>query len=204
VTPVASRAAVVAGPHVEGKPMMQTRRTKDAISDHALDLFLRQGYDTTSLEQIAEEVGITRPAVLYHFKTKETLLRTIIEPGHQAVSEVLDRWQPVPRPTAHQQEVVLRALLTPFLEHRKAIALITRFTNEYTGAGIGDVVFSLSRRCAALLGGTELGADPLLRVRVVATLAALSGILGARLDVPLETEDEQDALVHGLVALLNS
>ncbi len=184
---------------------METRRhTKDDILEHALDLFLRQGYDTTSLEQIAEEIGITRPAVLYHFKSKETLLRTIIEPGHQAVSEVMNRFRPVRRPNARQQEAVLRALLTPFVEHRKAIALITRFTNEYTGAGIGDVVADLNRRCAALLGGTDLDADPVRRVKVVAGLAALSGILGARLHVPLDTEDEREALIRGLVALLKS
>ena len=66
------------------------------------------------------------------------------------------------------------------------------------------MVADLHRRCSALLGGTDLDADPLVRVRVVATLAALRGIMGARVYVPLETEAEQDALVRGLVALLNS
>lgn len=184
--------------------MESRRHTKDDILEHALDLFLRQGYDTTSLEQIAEEIGITRPAVLYHFKSKETLLRTIIEPGHQAVSEVLDSLKPVRRPNAHQQETALRALLPPFVEHRKAMALIGGFTNDNDAGGIGHIVADLHGRCAALLGGTRLDTDPLVRVRVVAALAALRGIMGARVHVPLETEAEREALIRGLVALLNS
>ena len=38
--------------------------TRLAIQATALDLFLRQGYDITTLEQIATRLGITRPAGL--------------------------------------------------------------------------------------------------------------------------------------------
>jgi AcrR family transcriptional regulator len=178
--------------------------TKDAIKSEALALFLDHGYDTTTLEDIAQRLSITRPAVLYHFRSKEALLRSIIDPGYQAIDATLRGFTPVATPTTHDQERVLRALLTAHLAHRDAVALITRFPNNYIGAGIGEMAAGLNRRCAALLGGNRLDNHPILRVKVASTLAALSGVLGARLHVPLNTHAEREALLHALLAMLHS
>ena len=65
-------------------PVTRRRSADDAkaeIREAALDLFLQQGYDAASLEEVAERVGVTRPAVLYHFGSKEALLLSVVEPG---------------------------------------------------------------------------------------------------------------------------
>ena len=41
--------------------------------DIALDLFIEQGYDKTSLRQIAEQLGHTKAAVYYHFASKDDI-----------------------------------------------------------------------------------------------------------------------------------
>src|SRR6185437_10733990 len=38
------------------------------------DLFIEQGYDKTSLRQIAEPLGFTQAAIYYHFAAKEDIL----------------------------------------------------------------------------------------------------------------------------------
>jgi len=48
--------------------------TRQRILDVALDLFTEQGYDGTSLRQIAERLGITKAALYYHFQSKEDIL----------------------------------------------------------------------------------------------------------------------------------
>ena len=51
--------------------------TRERILDVALELFVAQGYDGTSLRQIAEQLGVTKAALYYHFESKEDILRAL-------------------------------------------------------------------------------------------------------------------------------
>lgn len=52
--------------------------TRDKILDAALTLFAKNGYNGTSVEQIAEIVGIKAPSLYKHFKGKEDILNALI------------------------------------------------------------------------------------------------------------------------------
>ena len=58
------------------------------ILTHATRLFAEQGYDGTSVQQIADAVGIRKPSLLYHFKSKDELRK-------QVLSEMLAHWNAV-------------------------------------------------------------------------------------------------------------
>ena len=51
----------------------------DAILSAAAELFRVQGYASTSMQEIADAVGLSRPALYYHFKNKEELLGSLVE-----------------------------------------------------------------------------------------------------------------------------
>ena len=53
--------------------------TKEKIFDVALDLFSKKGYDSVSLREIAEEVGIKKSSIYSHYPSKETILISIFE-----------------------------------------------------------------------------------------------------------------------------
>jgi len=59
----------------------------------AASLFRRQGFERTSVRQIAVELGIKSGSLFYHFATKEELLVTVMEEGirdvHASVQEGL-------------------------------------------------------------------------------------------------------------------
>ena len=52
--------------------------TRGRIQAVALDLFAEQGYDKTSLREIAERLGVTKAALYYHFKSKEDIVRSLL------------------------------------------------------------------------------------------------------------------------------
>ena len=53
--------------------------TKEKIFDASLDLFSKKGYDSVSLREIAEEVGIKKSSIYSHYVSKEAILMDIFE-----------------------------------------------------------------------------------------------------------------------------
>lgn len=58
---------------------MDNRSTKQKILDAALDLFSTQGFDATSVSQIADEVGIRKASMYSHFSSKQDILESLIQ-----------------------------------------------------------------------------------------------------------------------------
>lgn len=71
-----------------------TRGREQAILDQALELFSRQGYRETTLQEIADRLGITRPAFYYYFRSKEDVLWRLVE---NLGIRLLDQATPVAR-----------------------------------------------------------------------------------------------------------
>ena len=59
--------------------MEEDMSTKERILDAALTLFAENGYDGTSVEQIANIVGIKAPSLYKHYKGKEDILNALID-----------------------------------------------------------------------------------------------------------------------------
>lgn len=58
---------------------MDNRSTKQKILDAALDLFSMQGFDATSVSQIADEVGIRKASMYSHFSSKQEILESLMQ-----------------------------------------------------------------------------------------------------------------------------
>jgi AcrR family transcriptional regulator len=65
--------------------------TRDRILGAAVRRFGEAGYANTSLEDIAAEVGISKPAIYHHFRSKEAIFRALMECVRVEVMSHLDR-----------------------------------------------------------------------------------------------------------------
>jgi AcrR family transcriptional regulator len=65
--------------------------TRERILDVALDLFTEQGFDGTSMREIAERLDITKPSIYYHFASKEDILMALHMRMHELSKAALAR-----------------------------------------------------------------------------------------------------------------
>ena len=57
---------------------MEKGNTKNEILEAALNLFSTQGYEATSILQIAEAVGIRKASLYSHFTSKQEILDVLV------------------------------------------------------------------------------------------------------------------------------
>lgn len=122
-------AEVETGAGTDGEPGRPGRSarpdTRERILDVALDLFTERGYDGTSLREIAEELGLTKAALYYHFESKEDILLALHlrlhDFGRDALLRIGDR--PV---TLRLWSEVLDSLIDQMLAQRRIFLMHQR------------------------------------------------------------------------------
>src|SRR5215217_256120 len=64
--------------------------TRQRLLDVAVALISQHGYAGTSLQMIADELGFTKAAIYYHFKTRDQLLIALMEPLLYQIRQVVE------------------------------------------------------------------------------------------------------------------
>jgi AcrR family transcriptional regulator len=128
---------VKAGPQRGTRRREQAQATRRRITDAGLDLFVRQGYAVTTLEQIAGQAGVAVQTVYFHFGNKRTLLKEIVDVvavGDDEPVALLDR----PWMQQFRAEPDARRALTIWIRNSRAIfariAPIMRIVRDAAGA----------------------------------------------------------------------
>jgi AcrR family transcriptional regulator len=82
--------------------------TREKIRLIALELFAEQGYDQTSLREIAERLGVTKAALYYHFKSKEDIVASLFEDVQREIDKIISWAEGQPRTAETRQELLRR------------------------------------------------------------------------------------------------
>src|ERR1044071_3337067 len=87
--------------------------TRAQILDAARKLFARQGYQRTSIREIAEQLGMTKTEVLYPFPAKADILAALTQPFIDDLAGALKH--------AQTRQEVFTELLDVYLKHRSLL-----------------------------------------------------------------------------------
>ena len=108
-----------------GSPEAASVNTRERILDVALDLFTEQGFDGTSLRQIAEQLGVTKAALYYHFTSKDDILLALHMRLHEAGRDALMQMGEEPV-TLEQWGTLLDQVVDQMLSQRKLFLMHER------------------------------------------------------------------------------
>jgi AcrR family transcriptional regulator len=163
------------------------------VLSSALELFADQGVSGTSLQMIADHLGVTKAAVYYQFKAKEDIVLAVLEPVFGQMRTFVSAAEAAATPDA-AAELAVEGLVDLVIDHRRVVA--TLFRDPEVGRIVqGHEGFqSLTSRLGRLLQGPH----PDVRRRVAVSVLG-AGLAHAGLDLQLADVDDvvlRDELMH--------
>ena len=174
----------------EGFPAPRTD-TRSRVQKVALELFAEQGYEKTSLREIAERLGVTKAALYYHFRSKEDIVHSLTDDYFAEIDALLDWAKDQPRIDQTRREILDRYVgivvagseVFHFLEQNRA---------SVQAMETGKDRFARFRDRLDALVDLLAGPDAPLRDRVRATTAVLA--VGATCMFYLQRVDDPEKL----------
>jgi len=97
-------------------------RTRLEVVRRAMDLFQANGYNATSLQDIASAAGCSKATVLYHFSGKPTVLAAVLEPAAADLAELVQAADGLSRSAA--QEFAIERFVDLAVVHRGVIDVL--------------------------------------------------------------------------------
>ncbi|MFF9677761.1 MULTISPECIES: TetR/AcrR family transcriptional regulator [Streptomyces] len=187
------------GGTMDGTKQRRRGNTRQRIQDEALELFAEQGYEKTSLREIAERLDVTKAALYYHFKTKEEILVSIFEDLSRPIEDLIEWGRRQPHSLETKQEIIRR-----YGAALRDAAPLFRFMQENQAAirelRIGDMFKT------KMLGLRDILIDPdadlVDQVRCISALFTLHAGMHVLQDVESDPVKRHEAVLEVAVDLI--
>ncbi|MFI8093534.1 TetR/AcrR family transcriptional regulator [Streptomyces sp. NPDC086080] len=187
------------GGTMDGTRQRRRGNTRQRIQDVALELFAEQGYEKTSLREIAEHLDVTKAALYYHFKTKEEILVSIFEDLSRPLEELIAWGREQPHGLETKREILHR-----YSEELAGAAPLFRFMQENQATvrelRIGEMFKT------RMLGLRDILIDPdadlVDQVRCASALFTMHAGMHVLQDVESDPEERRKAVLEVAVDLV--
>jgi AcrR family transcriptional regulator len=139
----------------------------------ALTLFAHHGVGGTSLQMIADDLGVTKAAVYHQFAVKEAIAHAVIEVELSPIEEALERAESID-PAGTRREVLLENVVDIVVANRRSLStlqsdpVLFRMLSEYEPS-----LRMWTRLFGVLVGDDD---DDRLRVRASVVAAAMGSV----------------------------
>jgi AcrR family transcriptional regulator len=149
--------------------------TRQRLIEVAVDLFTRHSFAGTSLQMIADEMGFTKAAIYYHFRSREELLAAVVEPIFEQLSAIITVAESQ-RSAAARADHMLLGYAELAVANRALVSVLACDPSVTTLLRDQPHWSELINRQLALLAGDVRDAGGLIKATVV--LAGISSAVG--------------------------
>ena len=168
-----------------------TTDTRTRLIEAAIGLFTQHSFAGTSLQMIADELGLTKAAIYHHFRTREQLLAAVIEPMLDELRTVVESAETKRTPHA-RAEHMLSGYAALAVRNRGLVAVLATDPSVATVLTDRAEWGKLIMRQLALLADVDPG--PAGEVKAAMVFAGIAGAAG-----PTWGNLDDDALREHLV-----
>lgn len=189
-----------------GERTPREQGTRERILEVALDLFVEQGYDKTSLREIAERMGFTKAALYYHFASKSDLLAALHLRLHALMEETV-RDLGEPPVTMGRWEAFLDRAVAGLEANRKLFVLHQRNQSAFEQLhieGHGGQHQEMEARLRAFITDPALPAEQRIRMAMSLGAAFVIAMLPAEVFAGVDDEGVTATLRRILGDILHS
>lgn len=117
-----STPAEQAAPRRRGRP----GHDQATVLRRAIELFNRQGYDATSMADLAQELGFTKSAIYHHVPSKEHLLAEALDEALDGLEAAVEAATTAEGSAHDRLRSVVRRSVEVLVEHQPAVTLLLR------------------------------------------------------------------------------
>ncbi|HKU30935.1 TetR/AcrR family transcriptional regulator [Arthrobacter sp. NyZ413] len=178
--------------------------TRANIQAVALRLFSEQGYESTSMRQIAEELGFTKAALYYHFKSKEDIVRALMETMRGQIADLV-AWARTQEPSPELRRAVIEKWTA--IVHAQGLRMFRFLGSNYrlvrelkSEAGQQEGMAAVVAELFSVLTPPGASVEDQLRVRFALLTINMLGM--AARDVDADEEDILEAAARISMGLL--
>ncbi len=101
---------------------------QETVLRRAVELFNRQGYDATSIGDLASDLGLTKSAIYHHVASKEQLLSAALDEALDGLAEVIDAAAAAGPDVSASQRLrnAVQDSVQVLVDHQPAVTLLLR------------------------------------------------------------------------------
>ncbi|MEB3023773.1 TetR/AcrR family transcriptional regulator [[Mycobacterium] crassicus] len=167
------------------KPVAPRGSARERVLQAALALFMEHSVGGTSMQMIADLLGVSKPAVYYQFRSRDEIVIALVQPMFDDIVRVIKIAQSMPTPQG-QRDVTVSGVVELAVRYRRLTFLFYDRAVEYAVRAREDFMAS-HEDVAAILHGPE----PDAATRIITT-TMLAGTFTAAADPELTDIDDEE------------
>jgi AcrR family transcriptional regulator len=175
------------------RQLTEPTAAQSRVIDAALELFARHGVGGTSLQMIADELGVTKAAVYHQYHSKDDIILAAAMAELAGLRGVIERAEEL-QPSRRARDAMVSGMVDLAIENRRTVGTILSDPAVVSFFGDEPEFRDAMQRLRRLLMGDDATAHA--RVRTAMLVAAISGAVMHPFVVEMDDDVLRDELLQ--------